>query len=213
MPKFDPAPRIPQKRSAFSSGVALRNSPDAVTTSRRRSWSTDSPCLRMIQPIPPPRVSPATPVDVTMPAGAASENACVSLSSSPSRTPACTRAVRATGSTRTPFIGDRSMTNASSATLSPGKLCPPLRTATGTPCSRANRTAVITSATPAQRATRAGRRSMEPFQTFPDVVVGGVVPPDEEAPQVIPQLGHCSLAPASNLRRKPSWLRFPETRG
>ena len=53
----------------------------------------------MIQPIPPPRVSPATPVWVTMPLGTARPNACVARSTSPSSAPAWTRAVRASGST------------------------------------------------------------------------------------------------------------------
>ena len=101
--------------------------------------------MRRIQPIPPPSVSPATPVCVTIPDGTASPNACVSLSSSPSSTPACTRAVRFSGSTRTPFIGGRSIINASSATDRPGNECPPLRTATGSPLSRPNFTAAITS--------------------------------------------------------------------
>jgi hypothetical protein len=34
------------------------------------------------------------------------------------------------------------------------------------PCLRQNVTAAITSATPAHRAISAGRRSIEPFQTF-----------------------------------------------
>ena len=164
IPKLPPPPRTPQKRSAFSSALALTNSPSAVTRSTETSWSTDSPYLRMIQPIPPPSVSPATPVCVTMPEGTASPNACVSRSSSPSRTPACTRAVRCSGSTRTPFIGERSIINASSATESPGKEWPPLRTATGRPLSRPNFTAAITSATPAQRTITAGCLSNEPFQ-------------------------------------------------
>ena len=111
MPKLPPPPRTPQKRSAFSSALAFTNSPSAVTRSTETSWSIVSPCLRMIQPMPPPSVSPATPVCVTMPDGTASPNACVSWSSSPSRTPACTRAVRASGSTRMPFIGERSITS------------------------------------------------------------------------------------------------------
>ncbi len=118
----------------------------------------------MIQPIPPPSVSPATPVWVTMPDGTASPNACVSLSSSPSSTPAWTRAVRFSGSTRTPFIGERSIINASSATDRPGNEWPPLRTATGSPLARPSFTAAITSATPAQRTITAGCLSIEPFQ-------------------------------------------------
>ena len=53
-----------------------------------------------------------------------------------------------------------------SQTDRPGKLCPPLRTATGNPLSLAKPTAARTSATPVQRAISAGRRSIEPFQTF-----------------------------------------------
>ena len=68
------------------------------------------------------------------------------------------------GSTRTPFIGERSITSASSATDRPGNECPPLRTATGRPLARPNFTAAITSATPAQRTITAGRLSNEPFQ-------------------------------------------------
>ena len=101
---------------------------------------------------------------VTMPDGTASPNACVSRSSSPRSTPAWTRAVRRSGSTRTPFIGERSIISASSATERPGKECPPLRTATVRPLPCAAFTAVITSATPAQRTIAAGRRSNEPFQ-------------------------------------------------
>ena len=163
-PKFAPAPRTPQKSSSFSSALAFTSSPSAVTRSTRRSLSTERPCLRMIQPIPPPSVKPATPVCVTMPEGAASPNGCVSRSSSPSSTPACTRAVRSAGSTRTPFSGDRSITNASSAIDRPGKLWPPLRIVVGTPFVRAHLTAEMTSATPAQRAINAGRRSIDPFQ-------------------------------------------------
>src|SRR5947207_1675123 len=119
MPRFEPAPRIPQNSSGFSSALAVRNSPSAVTTSTRRSLSIESPCLRWIQPMPPPSVRPATPVCVTIPDGAASPKACVSLSSSPRSTPACTRAVRCCGSMRTPFSRLRSIMRESSATDRP----------------------------------------------------------------------------------------------
>jgi hypothetical protein len=124
------------------------------------------PYLRISQPMPPPRVSPASPVWVTMPAGTASPKAWVSRSSSPSRTPACARTVRLARSTRTPFINERSITSPSSHTDRPGKLWPPLRTATTSPTRRAKRTASITSATPAQRAISAGCRSIDPFHTL-----------------------------------------------
>ena len=58
------------------------------------------------------------------------------------------------------------MTIPPSHTDKPGKLCPPPRTATGTPLFLAKPIAARTSATPVQRAISAGRRSIEPFQTF-----------------------------------------------
>ena len=58
-----------------------------------------SPCLRMSQPMPPPRLRPPTPVWPTMPPVVARPCACVSWSTSPHRAPPWTRAVRSTGST------------------------------------------------------------------------------------------------------------------
>ena len=54
------------------------------------------------------------PVVVMRPPVVASPNACVSRSNSPHVTPPAARAVRASGSTQTPFIGDRSITIPSS---------------------------------------------------------------------------------------------------
>src|SRR5215218_5969434 len=62
----------------------------------------------------------ATPVWVTIPPVVASPNAWVSRSSSPQSAPAWTRAVRAFGSTRIPFIEPRSMTMPPSQTDRPG---------------------------------------------------------------------------------------------
>ena len=90
-----------------------------------------SPYLRMSHPMPPPRVRPASPVCVTIPAGTANPKACDSRSSSPRSTPAWALAVPVSGSTRIPFIMPRSMTMPPSQSESPGKLCPPLLTATG----------------------------------------------------------------------------------
>src|SRR6266540_2981652 len=95
--------------------------------------------------MPPPKVRPASPVCVTIPAGTASPKACVSRSSSPRSAPAWALAVRASGSTRMPFMRPRSMTIPPSQSESPGKLCPPPLTATGRLVSRANRTAEMTS--------------------------------------------------------------------
>ena len=87
-PKFEPAPRTAQNRSGFSDSLAVTNSPSAVTNSTDSSWSIVSPYLRINQPMPPPRVNPASPVVVTMPAGTANPNGWVAWSSSPRRTPA-----------------------------------------------------------------------------------------------------------------------------
>ena len=105
------------------------------------------------------------PVFDTVPPVVASAKAWVSRSSSFHSTPPWAVAVRAAGSTRMPFIGLRSMTIPPSLVPYPGALCPPPRTDTTKPCSTANASARWTSATPRQRAIRAGRRSMLPFHT------------------------------------------------
>src|SRR4029077_10243654 len=58
----------------------------------------------------PFNVKPAMPVVELMPVGTASPNGCVSRSRSASVAPGSTHALRAFGSTRTPFIPDRSIT-------------------------------------------------------------------------------------------------------
>ena len=88
IPKLPPPPRIAQKRSGFSSSLAVTISPCAVTTSAERRLSTVAPCFRISHPIPPPSVRPAIPVCVTIPPTVASPKSCVSRSSSPQRTPA-----------------------------------------------------------------------------------------------------------------------------
>ena len=82
-------------------------------------------------PMPPPRVSPPTPVVDTIPLGVASPKAWVAWSTSPQVQPPSTRTVRAAGSTWMPFIGERSMTSPSSTVPKPAALWPPLRTAIG----------------------------------------------------------------------------------
>ena len=62
MPKFAPAPRTPQNRSALWSSLAVTSSPSAVTRSTERRLSTVAPYLRISQPIPPPSVRPSIPV-------------------------------------------------------------------------------------------------------------------------------------------------------
>src|SRR6266852_8408376 len=61
---------------------------------------------------------------------------------------------------------DRSMTMPPSQVPTPAPLCPPPRTATTSSCSRAKRSALMTSSAPAHRAMRAGRLSAIAFQTM-----------------------------------------------
>src|SRR5262249_41983748 len=71
------------------------------------------------------RVSPATPVWLTIPPVVARPCACVSWSTSPHSAPPCTQALQSAGSTRTPRIAERSMTIPSSQTAVPATLWPP----------------------------------------------------------------------------------------
>ncbi len=87
IPKFGPAPRMPQNRSACSSALARSWRPSAVTTSTARRQSIASPSFRWRRPMPPPRVRPATPVCETVPAVQASPTAWAASSSSASSTP------------------------------------------------------------------------------------------------------------------------------
>ena len=50
MPKFPTPPRTPQKRSACSVELAVRNRPSAVTTSTESRLSHASPYLRLSHP-------------------------------------------------------------------------------------------------------------------------------------------------------------------
>ncbi len=122
-----------------------------------------SPYLRVRYPVPPPSVSPATPVLLTMPNGTASPKPCVAWSTSAELQPGSTRTVFLPGSTRTLFINDRSMTRPSLQLPSPGPLWPPPRMASSRPCSRAKFTAVMTSAVSTARAIRLGRLSIMPL--------------------------------------------------
>ena len=78
----------PQNRSWFSCSLAVSRLPSAVITSAESRLSTVSPCRRISQPRPPPRVTPATPVAEHCPPVVASPNACVSRSSCAQVSPA-----------------------------------------------------------------------------------------------------------------------------
>ena len=110
--------------------------------------------------MPPPSVSPPMPVVEMMPPGTASPKAWVAWSTSPQVHPPSARTVRFFGSTRTPFMRDRSMTSPSSHTPKPGALWLPPRTASVSSFSRAKFTALMTSLTLAHRTMKRGRRSI-----------------------------------------------------
>ena len=92
--------------------------------------------------MPPFSVSPAIPVFETTPNGVARANAWVSWSTSPSLAPPAARTVFRSGSTKTFRMPVRSTTTPSQSAV-PATLCPPERTETGNPASRANLTAAI----------------------------------------------------------------------
>src|SRR3954468_2542779 len=165
IPKFPPPPRRPQNSSAFSPVLARTTAPSAVTTSYDTTLSQARPNCRANQPIPPPSVKPPTPVCDTFPAVVARPYFCAALSSSPSSAPPCTHASLREGSTRTAFIGVRSIIRPPSGTARPAMLCPPQRTAISRPAARPNRTASATSAVVSHRAITAGRRSTIAFHT------------------------------------------------
>ena len=123
------------------------------------------PKRRLNHPKPPPSVRPATPVVELMPSGVARPAFCVSASTSANVAPACTRAVRFAASTRTAFIGERSIIRPPSHEALPAMLWPPPRTATSRFRAPAKRTAATTSASVAHWRIAAGRRSIIAFQS------------------------------------------------
>ncbi len=82
----------------------------------------DRPNPRARYPIPPPSVSPATPVVEMMPPVVARPNGWVAALKSPQVAPPSARAVEDDGSTRTARMPDRSITTPSSHVPNPGTL-------------------------------------------------------------------------------------------
>ena len=105
-----------------------------MTTSAEIRLSQERPYLRVRWPIPPPRVRPAIPVVEMIPPGAARPKAWVAWSRSPQVHPPSARRSGLSGSTRIPFMEERSMTRPSSQTALPVTLWLPPRTASGRRC-------------------------------------------------------------------------------
>ena len=119
----------------------------------------------MTQPMPPPRVSPPTPVWETCPNGIASACGAAASPTSLRSAPPPTRAVAFAASIEIAFINERSSVSPPSDIEWPGRLWPPQRTAISRPASRALRIAVETSLTVRGRAISAGRRSAIAFHS------------------------------------------------
>ena len=164
MPKLPPPPLSPQNRSGFSSSLAVTTLPSAVTTSAETRLSQASPYDGDNHPMPPPSVSPPTPVALISPPVVAKPKTWVPASKSPHVAPPSTRARPARGSTRTLRMQDRSIMSPWSQTALPDTLCPPPLTDRRRSFSPAKLTAAITSDTPAHRTIIAGLRSIIPFQ-------------------------------------------------
>ena len=129
-PKLPPPPRRPQRSSAFSSALALDDGAVGNHELGATMLSHVRPCWAVRWPMPPPRVSPVTPVEPTTPPGVTRPNACVAGRSRARSRPLARNAIRASGSTDTPRMPERSITRPSSQTQCPAGLWPPPRTAT-----------------------------------------------------------------------------------
>ena len=158
-PKLPPPPRIAQNRSGCSSASARTSRPSAVMTSAARRRSIVRPYLRTRKPIPPPSVSPPIPTDPVSPKPTAKPCSANRVVTSPAVRPAPVHAVRASWSISSSLSSVRSSTIPPSLTPWPAAPCPPLRTASSIPVSRASPTTCATSAASAGRTTTAGRRS------------------------------------------------------
>ena len=141
-------------------------SPSAVITSAPSRLSTVRPCARVSQPTPPPSVRPATPV-----AGDDADryDEAVRLGRPVDVGERCARPPRgpspADGSTPTSLQVAEVDTIPSSTVPLPATLCPPPRTARGSPCARAKASRGDVGDRQQAAPPRAGRRSIMPFQT------------------------------------------------
>ena len=106
----------------MSASLTSMTSPSAVTISAAIRLSQDSPYLRWSQPMPPPRVNPATPVVEIRPPVVASPCSAVAASRSAQVAPGCADAIRRPTSTPIFRIGERSITTPPSQVLSPATL-------------------------------------------------------------------------------------------
>ena len=147
--------------------VDLATEPSARTIWAPTRLSQASPWRRDSQPMPPPRVSPATPVWEISPPGLARPCCCVAASYSPQSRPGCGAGDAAgSGSTSTPLHRRRGRSSPRPRTRRGPGCCGPRRAPrsrgrTRWPCA----TAAATSAAVRQRAMSAGKRSTVPFQT------------------------------------------------
>ena len=166
-PKLPPPPRTAQNRSGFSSAAARRILPSAVTTWTDKTLSRLSPCRRVNQPIPPPRVRPA---DAGVADHPGRSGQAVRLGRRVQLGELGAAADPSTSRLRIDRRPGSSRRGRSPARRRPRKhphmLCAPPRTAISRPFRTPNRIAARTSSALTHRATTAGRRSISAFHTL-----------------------------------------------
>ena len=165
-PSPPPPPRTAQNRSVFCVRSARTSAPSAVTSSTASTLSDERPCMRAIQPMPPPSEYPTTPTFGEEPCNAARPCAPASSTTSSHRTPASTRARRCSASTSTPRIFrmlSRSVPSSEPWTVTPW---PVPWTTIRRSRSIAYSTADTTSSTEVASTTTAGRRSAARFHDW-----------------------------------------------
>ena len=159
-PKLPPPPRSAPEQLGVLVGA---RADDAAV--RRDDLGADEAVaseavLRGRCPMPPPNVSPATPVEPTTPPGVTRPNACVAESKSSQVAPPCERAIRPSPSTSTLRISERSITSPPSQDAVAGRVVASSADGHLERVRRAKSNAVATSPAPRQRTMTAGRRSM-----------------------------------------------------
>ena len=165
MPKLPPPPRRPQNSSGSLSASTRSRSTVGGDEVDGAQVVDGEPVLAHEVPEPAAERQPADPDVTDRPAGGGQAVALGGeVELRPHQAAGGPRDARAPGSTETAFICERSIITPSSQTEWPTTEWPPPRTESGSSRSRANRSACWTSSAPAQRAIRAGRRSMAPFQ-------------------------------------------------
>ena len=118
-PKLPPPPRSAQNRSGLVLSLAVTRLPSASTSSASRRLSIVNPYVRVMLPLPTAQCQPTHTRRGEDPAGSGLAEGMRGMVDIAPGAAGLTRTVLACGSTRMPFIGERSMTRPSSTRLIP----------------------------------------------------------------------------------------------